>query len=300
MTFISGEDRFAETMRGLRIHYVAWGNSDNPPLLLCHGWMDIARSWDRVAPRLARSHYVLAIDFRGHGLSHHVGAGGYYHFPDYLFDILAVANQEAKDRPLVVVGHSMGGMATGYFCGTYPERVSRYVNIEGFGPPESDPGEAPERFAKWVTGVESELAKQPRPYESLEDVAGRLKKTNPRLADDFALHLARHSTHKGEDGRYRFTFDLLHKTRSPQPFYVEQSLAFWRRISAPTLAVIGAQSVFKTRIADWHKRLAALPDARMVEIPGAGHMIHHEDPEALADVILQFLNETADAVSAAT
>src|SRR5690606_34850028 len=93
------------------------GPPAGPRVVIQHGFLDHARSFDPVAEALTDVAEVLAIDARGHGASGRVGAGGYYHFPDYvadLYDVLAAL--AADDRPLVLVGHSMGGMIASMYA----------------------------------------------------------------------------------------------------------------------------------------------------------------------------------------
>jgi pimeloyl-ACP methyl ester carboxylesterase len=76
---------------GLTIHYLEWGEPAGEPLILVHGFLDHAHSWHPFAASLqVNSKYplwIVAPDCRGHGDSGWVGAGGYYHFPDYVFDL---------------------------------------------------------------------------------------------------------------------------------------------------------------------------------------------------------------------
>lgn len=287
-------DKYFTVVRGLKLHYVEWGDPKNPPLLLLHGWMDIARSWDQVAPALAEHFHVLALDFRGHGLSDYPGAGGYYHFPNYVYDVSRMVEDVLGGGPIHLVGHSMGGMVSSLYAGTFPEKVARYVNMEGFGPQKMEPAAAPARFGEWIRGLSRQLKKEPRPYETLEEAADKLCKSNPRLSREFGLHLAKHGTARGEDGKYRWRFDPLHKTRNPQPFYVEQAKEFWKRIDCPTLIVVGADSRFQQIIPDWRERVEAYRHGRVVEIPDCGHMIHHERPKELLAEIVPFLTGKSD------
>lgn len=282
-------DRFLALPRGLRLHVAEWGPPDAPPIVLLHGWMDIARSWDPVAERLADGHRVLALDFRGHGLSSWVGAGGYYHFPDYVLDIDAVVTELAHGGPVVVIGHSMGGMAGSLFSGTFPDKIRAYVSVEGLGPMSMKPEHAPDLFADWVRTAHEQFDKAPHPHASLDEAAAQLRKTNPRLKEERAIHLASHGTERGGDGLYRWRFDPLHKSRTPQPFYLEQAKAFWKRILAPVLVVMGEHTWARDVVPEWQERVAAFPNARVVEIPDVGHMIHHERPDLLSDAIVEFL-----------
>lgn len=284
-------DRFLELPRGLRLHVAEWGGAESPPVVLLHGWADMARAWDPVAERLAESHRVLALDFRGHGLSSWVGAGGYYHLPDLVLDIDAVVTRLASGGPVVVIGHSMGGMAGSLFAGTFPHKVRAYVSIEGLGPMSTRPEHAPELFAEWVKTSSEHIDEVPRPHSNLAEVVAELKRSNPRLAQHRALHLAHHGTEVGEDGLHRWRFDPLHKVRVPQPFYVDQARAFWRRIDAPVLIVRGEHAWSRDMVAEWEDRVSTFRDVRVVEISDAGHMIHHERPNLLAEAIAVFLRE---------
>ena len=89
-------------------------------ILLCHGFLDCAASFARVATALAeRGHRAIAFDWRGHGKTDWVGAGGYYHFPDYALDLYELTAALELER-YHLVGHSMGGTATTLFAGSRP------------------------------------------------------------------------------------------------------------------------------------------------------------------------------------
>jgi pimeloyl-ACP methyl ester carboxylesterase len=91
------------------------------------------------------------------------------------------------------------------------------------------------------------------------------------------------------DGDRRvWKFDPLHQTRSPQPASVAQARAFWRRVRCPVLYVERAESTLRLTGDDVAERLAALRAERTV-IAGAGHHPHLEQPAALADVLIAFL-----------
>ena len=111
---------------------------------------------------------------------------------------------------------------------------------------------------------------------------------NPRISESFALHLAAHGTRAAENGEgLVWKFDPVHRTRGPQPFYLEQARAFWLRVTAPLLRVRGELSPFRW---DPSENRECVSSARRVEIPGAGHMVHHEQPDRLAEAILEFLD----------
>src|SRR5208282_2385822 len=74
---------------GLDLHVLEWiGHAAETTVLLLHGYMDAAATWDLVAAPLAESGVrVLAPDLRGFGDSSRVPEGGYYYFPDYVHDV---------------------------------------------------------------------------------------------------------------------------------------------------------------------------------------------------------------------
>jgi pimeloyl-ACP methyl ester carboxylesterase len=276
-------DRFLVANR-LRHHLLEWGET-GPTVLLLHGFLEHAHVWDWVAPRLAEAgHHVYALDWRGHGDSQWVGAGGYYHFPDYVADLAFIVR--ALGGAAALVAHSMGGNAAVLYAGTEPERVWALTSIEGLGPPDMEPASAPRRFAAWVDDLERHAGRE-RAALSRQQAVERLHERYPRLARAAAEHLVEHGT-RDEAGELRWKFDPLHQTRSPQPFYARQACHFWSRVSCPVLYVEGAESSLRLSDADLEERLGGLR-AEGATIEGAGHHPHLENPEALADVLLGFL-----------
>ena len=270
-------------------HLLEWGEA-GPVVLLLHGFLEHAHVWDWVAPRLAAAGYhVYALDWRGHGDSEWVGAGGYYHFVDYTADLGFLVRQLAER--VMLVGHSMGGGAAVVYAGTEPDRVQALVSIEGLGLPDFDPAGAPQQFAAWLGDLDR-AAQRRRSSLSLEQAAARLRERLPRFSEAVAHHMATHGSRQTPEGRV-WKFDPLHQTRSPQPFYVAQAQAFWRRVSCPVLYVEGMESKLGLPQAELVERLEML-GARRVAIAGSGHHPHLEQPDDLAAVLIEFLRASAD------
>ncbi len=287
----SPSDRYIEA-RGLKLHYLEWGEKAGVPLILIHGFLDHAHSWEPfvecLRSRCSEPAWIIAPDCRGHGDSGWVGDGGYYHFPDYVFDLDCLV-RSLETSSVVLLGHSMGGTISFLYAGAFPERVQKLVLAEGLGPPGMDFSDAPLRVGKWISEVGASWRGKQTEYASLEDAAKRLQRTNPRLRPDLALSLVRWGMRSTGDGKWVWKFDPLHRTTAPQPFYLEQALEFLRRIVCPVLIVQGKESRQRRR-ADIQQRLAALERQKSVEIENAGHMIHHDNPEELARVVADFLS----------
>ncbi|MFO0686464.1 MAG: alpha/beta hydrolase [Sandaracinus sp.] len=269
---------------GLSHHVLEW----SPPgalrtILCCHGYLDVGASWDLVAQHLVRAGFrVVAFDFRGHGGSEWVKAGGYYHFADYVFDLSDLALAVAPDG-FDLVGHSMGGTVSAMFAGLRPPGLRRLVLAEGLGPPESPPDHLPDRIAEWIHGVRKVRASTPRPLADLDEAVRRLRSQHPDLDAELGRWVAERSTRRDAEGRLFFAFDPLHRTRSPLPFRLDQFRALLSRIQAPTLYVAGERGF---RLADERERLGAIADLRMHELPDVGHMMHWHAPEAFAREIV--------------
>jgi len=267
--------------RGLRLRVCTWGQArpDRPPILILHGYLEQGYAWDAVAGRLAGQ--VIAPDHRGHGLSEHVGAGGFYHFWDYVGDVDSLVQQLGGTVDLV--GHSMGGTMACLYAGTRPDQVRRLVLIEGVGPPDMVPL-AVGRARSFLHA----LQEAPR-HSILADVnaaAARMRRFNPKLPETTALTLARRTT-RPVDGGVIWTWDPLHRATSPVPFDPALFRHWLKAITAPTLYIDGAESRF--RPPDTGDRLEHIANVQRLTIPRAGHLVHHDTPEALAEAINRWL-----------
>ena len=296
--------------RGLRHHVLQWGDPatvtqtstpTRPALVMLHGWMDVAASFQFVVDALPADRLVLALDFRGFGLSD-VPAADSYWFPDYLGDLEAVLDSLLPNQQIDLLGHSMGGNVAMLYAGIRPQRVRKLINLEGFGLPVSVPTQAPKRYAQWLDELKEPL--ELRSYDSLQAVASRLRKTNPLLPEDRALWLAQHWSRQtanadGSLGAFEILGDAAHKRVNPVLSQVPEVLEVWKQITAPVLWVEGDQTDVSrwwgTRYtkAEFHERLSVVNSIpNQVEkrtLSPAGHMLHHDQPEALAALIEGFL-----------
>ena len=276
---------------GLPIHCLEWGEPNGDPLVLVHGFLDLAFSWTpfvaELQRRMARPLWIIAPDCRGHGDSGWVGAGGYYHFPDYVFDLDCVF-QTLGVKSCKLIGHSMGGTISLLYTGAFPERIAKLVLIEGVGPVGMEYADAPLRMGQWIGEIRQRGRNHFRQYSSIEAGANQLRQTNPRLQETFARSLAQAAMKQTPAGKWVWKFDPLHRTTSPQPFYTAQAVEFLRRIVCPVLIVDGKQSR-QTRRTDKQQRYDAIDDRRQIVIDGAGHMVHQDNPTALVEAVLAFL-----------
>ena len=285
-------------IRNLRYHVRLWGEprAGEPPLVMVHGWMDVAASYQFVVDAFASDRFVIAPDWRGYGLTELPHTDNYW-FPDYLADLDFLLDHYAPTTPVDLVGHSMGGNIAMLYAGARAERVRALVNLEGFGMPASRPAQAPGRYAKWMAQLKAyhrgEL--DLKSYDSLDGVARRLMKTNRRLTQDKADWLAQYWASQDAQGRWRILGDPAHKIINASLFRVDEVLEIYRSIRAPVLAVeasddsLGQWWQGRFTLAEYHERLKAVSDLRMGRIEDAGHMLHHDQPGQLAKLIEEFL-----------
>jgi pimeloyl-ACP methyl ester carboxylesterase len=279
---------------GLDHHVLEWpstGAEDRGTVLLVHGYMDAAATWDLVAPGLAAAGFrVLAPDQRGFGDGPRVPSGGYYHFPDYVPDLADIVDRLVPPgEPLLLVGHSMGGTIVTMYAGTFPERVSRLVVIEGAGPPDSAHDTAPDRMRRWVEEVRALRSRAPRTMASRDEALRRLVGNHPRVAED-VLRLELDALARPlAGGGMTWKADPLHATRSPLPFFAASWMAFARRVTCPVLFVSGGPR-------GWHppdedERVGSFAVLERFEIADAGHMMHWTEPEKLTGLLVRFFDD---------
>lgn len=280
-------------IRGLQYHLRHWGEEGAPKLFMFHGWMDMSASFQFVVDQLTNDWHVIAPDWRGFGLTDRTHADCYW-FPDYLGDMDAILSHFDDGQPINLLGHSMGANVVMLYGGVRPEKIRRLINLEGFGLAPSMADSAPQRYAKWL----DELKHRPemRYYENLDQVTQRLQKNNARLSAERAGFLAQHWSRQNESDMWEILGDPAHKLSNPVLYRAEEVLACWKNIQAPVLWV----EAEKTDVWKWlggkeagrdeiDRRIASIPKVQTHTIMDAGHMLHHDQPEVLAQLIEQFL-----------
>jgi pimeloyl-ACP methyl ester carboxylesterase len=290
-------------LRGIPYHLHLWGDPaqatpQQPPLVLLHGWMDVGASFQFLVDALPGERCIVAPDWRGFGLSQMPAAVDTFYFADYLADLDALLDALVPQGAVDLAGHSMGGNVVTLYAGARPQRIRRLINLEGFGMPDGGPEQAPQRYTAWLDELKTPVRQ--RPYDTLADVAARMRQSNPRLSEDKALWLAPHWARQGEDGRWHLRADAAHKRLRPVLYRAPEAMACMRRTTAPVLFVEGAQTdVFDTpgrryTRAEFEARIAATPTLERCVLDNAGHMLHHDQPQALAARLAAFLDAGAD------
>jgi pimeloyl-ACP methyl ester carboxylesterase len=274
---------------GLRHHLTVWDGGGTTTVLFLHGWLDLGRTWTATIEALppGTDWHCVALDWRGHGQTDRCPPASYYHFADYVRDLDLIARRVRRDR-FVVVAHSMGAQVASLWCGARPDQAAGLVMVEGLGPPATSPTEYVRRMATWLDETSPyDLDRFDRPMQSMDHAVARIHRAEPRIPADRVKKLAEWATVTGPDGLLRWRYDPLHRTHAPVPMPLEAGLEFWRHIAVPVLWVGGAQSPWTGPELD--KRIALLPRGTRQRIPGAGHAVQNDAPEALATLIAGFV-----------
>jgi pimeloyl-ACP methyl ester carboxylesterase len=270
-------------IRDLTFQFYRWSGRDPRPVLLAHGWGDSGETFQFVAEHLP-DRTLIAFDARGFGRTQWPQDG--YWFPDYLADLDAIIDWLSPADPIDLVGHSMGGNVALLYAGVRLQRVRRVVSLEGFGMPETLALQAPSRYRQWLDEIKT--GTEFSSYENFAQLAKILGKRNPRTPADRLDFIARSWARERADGRIELRADPHHKRINPTLYQREQAEACWREITAPVWLVAGEQSEFVKRITGepLPGRLATLfRDVKIATIADAGHMLHHEQPRDVAELI---------------
>jgi esterase len=260
----------------VELHYAEWGDAASPPMVLLHGFMAHARTWDLFAADLARDYRVLAVDQRGHGDSARA-PGGKYGTEYYVADLEQLVAALGL-RSFVLVGMSMGGRNSMVYASRHPETVERLVIVDIA--PEAPPPFAPRTDAPADPGV----------FDAPEQVADFLRGQDAYPPEDYRQDVARHSVRPREDGRLIWKWDPALRG-GPSPVAGDHWAAL-RAIRCPTLVVRGAESPILPRpLAD--RTIRELADGRLVEASRSGHAVQEDNAPALIAAVREFLGRPA-------
>ncbi len=264
-------------VNGLALHYLEWGEATKPALILLHGGSAHARWWDHIAPVLARTHRVLALDLRGHGESAWTHPPA-YEIADYVADLEGLVTALDLDAP-VLLGHSLGGFVALHYATAAATSRGAFVIV--------DIGSRlrPSRTMRLLRCL------PPPTYSTEAEVYTRFRllPAETRATPELLRHIARHSVRADHAGRFHLKSDRAAMTR--QPCDLEPQLA---RIACPLLFIRGQHSraLSAERLAHL---VQACPRASGAEIPQAGHHVFLDQPAAFLDTVTTFLHETSRA-----
>ena len=251
------------------------GPRDAPAILLLHGFGASLQAWDDWAPALEKNLRVLRIDIPGFGLSGPAVNQDYSDAAD-VARVIALLDQLGVQQ-VIVAGHSMGGRIAWNLAAAHPERVSKLVLLSPDGFPDPN--------AKSDKTYEVPALLGLLPY-SLPQWALRMGGVAPAFADDSQLTpqmMQRYHDMMLAPGVRTALLERMRQTRNSDPVVRLQS------IKAPTLLIWGEKDAF-IPVSNAQDYLKAMPQAKLVTLPGVGHVLHEEAPQASVQAVLDFLS----------
>ena len=283
-------------INGRRCHVRRWGDPDAPMLFFLHGWLDTSVTFQFLVDAMGESWNIVAPDWPGYGNSdwrHHQ-----YWMQDDVALLDMILDRYSPAAPVSLIGHSYGGQVATLYSGTRPDRVARYISLEGFGPRSQELSAAPRSMASWLERAKK--GTRARRYESFDALAQRLLAANPRLQRSRADFLARGIGRVcPKDRMVDLQADPWRRVRGvplsfPTAAFFE---TFMGSIKSPALWLRGDSSQYMEWVfpeeRQYLDRYAHLQDGRDVLIREAGHNLHHDQPEILAGHVEDFLGSTA-------
>jgi pimeloyl-ACP methyl ester carboxylesterase len=261
-----------------------WGDAGLPRLLALHGWLDNAASFDRLAPLLCEQFHIVALDLPGHGWSGHRPPGTWYHYVDYLGDVLAAADALGWER-FGLLGHSLGGAVASVLAAACPDRIERLLLVEALGPLTGDADQALAQLQRALHQRAALEEKNLRVFADADEAAQARVRAN-----DLSLAAARilvSRSLKAVDGGFTWSSDPRLTLASPQRYLEPQVLALLDGIRAPTQLILAdpPPSFLPTALVE--ARTARVPGIEVVRLPGHHHL-HLEAPEPVAKAMLAF------------
>lgn len=279
---------------GIGISVYEWGKESDPVLFLVHGGSDFARTFDVFAPLLAAGGWrVVSWDHRGHGASDHAAL---YGWDADIRDALSVM-ASVTDGPAPVVGHSKGGALMLQLCDGSPYRISRMVNIDGMPSkrrmPDVPDHDQSRMLANEIGGwldFRHEAGSSIRKPGTLEELAQRRGRMNPRLSKEWLEYLVTVGAQRSDDG-WRWTLDPSMRFGGFGPWRPEWSSLRMAALTVPFLGFLGTVDEpmgWGARARDVKPWLPA--GGRLEVLDGVGHFIHIEEPDHVAATVLEFLS----------
>lgn len=257
---------------------LSWGNRDGLRFLGLHGWLDNAATFSRLAPLLPELHLV-SLDMPGHGRSPHRER---YYFTDWVADVLATADR-LEWPTFGLLAHSMGAGVSPLVAGTFPERVTHLILLEGLGPMFTQAEDAPSQLRRAIEFKSRPSAVYPTREEAVQRIAEprKLSLENAELLAERCL--------APKDQGFTFTHDPELRGPSRMRLTEPEVLAFFQKIQCPTL-VVEAEDGMQFDETITRGRLSAFSaPVTLARLPG-GHHFHLEQPEPLSQTIREFLN----------
>lgn len=257
----------------VNLHYLDYGGNGPQGMLLLHGGGANAHWFDLIGPALTSCGRMLAVDLRGHGDST-PAEPPLYTYDAYLQDLHALLHAEHITSP-ILLGHSMGGMLSVKYAGTWPQEVRALIVCDARPVYSADMAEALRQTGQ----------RQSREYATQEDYIAhfRIRPDGLRAPQEVYRYIASHAGRQLPNGRWAHKID--------RRVYAQResidTLPYWQQITCPVLFL---RAELNSRLPrDALQQLQdACPQLEYAEVAGAGHHLVLDQPEQTVTLIQEF------------
>ncbi len=253
----------------MKLNYKTFGSG--PPVIILHGLFGMLDNWRSIARALQANFQCILVDLRNHGKSPHDAEMNYKVMSE---DILELTN-DLLIESAIIMGHSMGGKVAMQFALTYPERVDKLIIID------ISPKKYPPHHDHVIEAIESidpeNLVKRTDAEEILRK---HIRNDEPTI--QFLLK----NLNRLPEGGFGWKANM--------PVLVAEYGSLLDGISSDTIChkrgiFIRGELSGSLKDDDWPEIQALFPNTQLVTIPGAGHWVHIDQPRALIEVLLAFI-----------
>jgi pimeloyl-ACP methyl ester carboxylesterase len=272
------QDRYWTSRDGLKLYCRDYaGRNDRPPLLMLHGLTRNSRDFENVAARYAGEWRVLAVDFRGRGMSGHDPVPARYMPPTYAMDVLQLLD-ELGIAEAVFLGTSLGGLVTMAIAAVAPQRIAG-VMLNDVGP-ELD-----------IAGIDRIKTYVGKPAlfrdwdEAARELQARHGEVHPAYGREQWLRYARRVCRETDRG-VEFDYDMA----IAEPFnqgdtgVVADAWPFYRALAGKPVLILKGESSDLLSDAVMQRMASEIPGVEVVIVPGVGHAPDLDEPEAVAAI----------------
>lgn len=271
-------DRYWTSRDGLSLHYRDYaGPSDRPPILMLHGLTRNSRDFENAAARYAGEWRVLAVDFRGRGLSDRDPVPARYAPPTYATDLLQLLDELRIGRA-IFLGTSLGGLVTMTLASLAPERIAAAI-LNDIGP---------ELDASGIERIRTYVGK-PVLYRDWDDAAAQLQAKHGDVHPGYGkaewLRYARRVCRETDDG-VAFDYDMA----IAEPFnqgetgVIADAWPMYRALAGRPVLVLKGEFTDLLSGGVLDRMAREIPDVEVVTVPGVGHAPDLDEPEAVAAI----------------
>lgn len=264
-----------------------------PTLVFMHGWQDNLASFHSLLPLLPQDVGLILFDWPGHGLSEHKPGDYYYPFFDYLDDLHQVLSHSwlsSADHtgPVVLVGHSLGGLVASCYAASFPDSIDAMVTIEALGPMAEPEPAITERFANSLKQRVTLREKTPRYFDSALKALQLRASINKVQAEQLLPLVARGLEVCSQGVRWRHDRKLSGEALyRMSPAHSESII---RAINCPVLAIRGTDGYPALRSADAAQRATWFQQLTLAELSGTHHC-HLQQPQQTVSLITDFVTK---------